>query len=606
MKQDVQLAFSYVRRHWTHYVLGLLSLLLVDFINTLIPRLTGQITDGLTYGLPVGDAYVPMTFPDVLPLALRLLGCGFLVALGRFGWRYFLLGASRRIEKEMRLSLFTHLETLSMRYYNSHKTGDLMAHFTNDLLSVRNLLGMTIITTFDASVMLIMVLYSMFRYVDVRLTLVAILPMMVIVIGYSRFARIIKDRFRARQEAFSELTDHVQETLSGIRVIKAFVQEHLELSAFAQKNGHAREKNLDVVRIIAIAMPLLDLVIGLSMLLSLLYGGYLTIHEELTIGQFVAFNSYIGMLVWPMIAVGECVSSMSQGMASLGRIREILSEQPDIVDSEDCRRDLTTLRGTVDFDHLTFAYPDTDGREVLKDISVHIDAGETLAIVGRTGCGKTTLVSVLERLYDTLDPDMVRVDNIPVSRIPLRVLHSQIAYVPQDSFLFSDTIEQNIAFGGDGAGHADVEAAARAACLHDNILAFPEGYETRIGERGVTISGGQKQRTAIARALIRNAPILILDDSLSAVDTDTEEQILSNLRSWRAGRTNLIIAHRISTVQHADHILVLDDGAMAEYGTHEELLALHGIYRDLYDRQQLEKQLQSHPEADSTEGGDQA
>ena len=591
MKKDLSLAFHYLSKHIVQYLLGLLSLLLVDSVMTLIPRLTGQITDGLTYGVSVGTATVPMTMSDVTPLALRILLCGILVSLGRFGWRYFLLGASRSIEKEMRNDLFTHLETLSMRYFNSHKTGDLMAHFTNDLQSVRNLMGGTVITTFDASVMLIMVLYSMFRFVHPRLTLFAVLPMVIIILGYARFAKIMRRRFLEKQEAFSELTDHVQETVSGIRVIKAFVQEHFELAAFARKNKNTKEKNLGVVRLIALAMPLLDLIIGLSMLISLLYGGYLTIEGNITVGQFVAFNSYIGMLVWPMIAVGECVSSMSQGLASLGRIHTILREIPDISDRPDCRRDMVSLTGNISLNHLSFAYPDTDNRSVLEDISVSIQAGETLAIVGRTGCGKTTLVSLLERLYDAPVPDMVCIDGVPISQIPLQVLHDQIACVPQDSFLFSDTIENNIAFGMDAPDHAAIESAARAACLHDTILSFPEQYQTRIGERGVTISGGQKQRTAIARALVRNAPILIMDDSLSAVDTDTEEQILQQLQQLRRGKTNILIAHRISTVQHADHILVLDHGHAAEYGTHQELLDLNGIYRDLYNRQQLEKQL---------------
>ena len=591
MKRDITLAFRYASRHLWQYLLGLLSLLLVDSIITVIPRLTGQITDGLTYGITTGSAVAPMTMADVTPLVLRILVCGALVSLGRFGWRYFLLGASRSIEKEMRNDLFSHLETLSMRYYNTHKTGDLMAHFTNDLQSVRNLMGMTVITTFDASIMLIMVLYSMFRFVHPRLTFFAIMPMMLIVLCYSFFAKAMHRRFLEKQEAFSELTDHVQETVSGIRVIKAFVQEHFELAAFALKNQKTKEKNLGVVRLIALAMPLLDLIIGLSMLITLIYGGYLTINRSITVGQFVAFNSYIGMLVWPMIAVGECVSSMSQGLASLGRIRTILHEVPDISDTPDCRHDITALKGSITLDHLTFAYPDTHGVPVLQDLSVSVRAGETLAIVGHTGCGKTTIISLLERLYDPPEADMICIDGVPVSRIPLRVLHEQIACVPQDSFLFSDTIENNIAFGMDAPDHTVIESAARAACLHDNIMMFPEGYQTRIGERGVTISGGQKQRTAIARALVRNSPILILDDALSAVDTDTEEQILQNLKTLRSGKTNLIIAHRISTVQHADHILVLDHGRAAEYGTHEELLALGGIYRDLFDRQQLEKQL---------------
>ena len=586
MKKELRLLLRYLKRYMVQYALGILALFMVDRVNAAVPLLTGELIDGLT-----GSAETGFGMDGIRSIVLRLLGMGALIALGRFGWRFFLFGSARLIERDLRSDLFAHLETLSMSWYNEHKTGDLMAHFTNDLQSVRNLMGMTVITTFDASIMLIMVLYSMFRFVHPRLTFFAIMPMMLIVLCYSFFAKAMHRRFLEKQEAFSELTDHVQETVSGIRVIKAFVQEHFELAAFALKNQKTKEKNLGVVRLIALAMPLLDLIIGLSMLITLIYGGYLTINRSITVGQFVAFNSYIGMLVWPMIAVGECVSSMSQGLASLGRIRTILHEVPDISDTPDCRHDITALKGSITLDHLTFAYPDTHGVPVLQDLSVSVRAGETLAIVGHTGCGKTTVISLLERLYDPPEADMICIDGVPVSRIPLRVLHEQIACVPQDSFLFSDTIENNIAFGMDAPDHAVIESAARAACLHDNIMMFPEGYQTRIGERGVTISGGQKQRTAIARALVRNAPILILDDALSAVDTDTEEQILQNLKTLRSGKTNLIIAHRISTVQHADHILVLDHGRAAEYGTHEELLALGGIYRDLFDRQQLEKQL---------------
>ena len=313
----------------------------------------------------------------------------------------------------------------------------------------------------------------------------------------------------------------------------------------------------------------------------------------------MAFNSYVGMLVWPMIAVGEAVSSVSQGMASLKRIRTILDEQPDIRDEGDPA--VTALKGTIDLNRLSFAYPGAEDRPALTDITVHVNAGETLAVIGRTGSGKTTLASLLTRLWDTERPDMLMIDGRPVREIPLSVLRRDIAYVPQDSFLFSDTVEHNIAFACENAAHEDVVRAAQAAQVHENILEFHDGYDTVVGERGVTVSGGQKQRISIARALMKDAPILLLDDALSAVDTDTEEQILSRLRELRQGRITVIIAHRISTIQHADHVLVLDDGRCAEYGTHAELLALGGIYRSIYDKQQLEKQFrEEHPADDFT------
>ncbi len=580
MRKDIHLILHYLRRYWWFYLLGILSLTAVDVLIVRIPQLTGNITDGLS-----GQS---LDLQGVRSLVLTILLYGTIVALGRFGWRYFIFGASRKIERDLRDDMFAHLETLSQRYYNEHKTGDLMAHFTNDLQAVRDLLGMTIVTTFDATVMLILVLDRMVRYVSLKLTLIAVAPMLLIIGGDILFGKVMHRRFLARQEAFSDLTDHVQETISGIRVIKAFVQEKKELLAFARHNLNNKEKNLRLARLVALAIPLLELVIGISILLTLLYGGSLAIYGEISLGQFVAFNMYVGNLVWPMIAVGECIASIARGMASMKRLRVILSEKPDIVDTGDSS--IREIRGEITLNHLSFAYPGA-GRNALTDICVHVRQGETLAIIGRTGSGKTTLASLIERLYDTDRPDMITLDGHPLRDIPLGLLHASISYVPQDQFLFSDTLLGNIAFGVDHASPGEVEQAARLACIHDSIMEFPEKYDTLVGERGVTLSGGQKQRTAIARALMKNAPVLILDDALSAVDTDTEEQILRNLEEARKNRTTLIIAHRVSTIQHADHILVLEDGREAEYGVHQELMDLGGIYRSIWDRQQLEKQI---------------
>ncbi len=579
--KEVKFISRYVIRHGWKYLIGLVALFAVDLVQVYIPEYTGMITDGLESGT--------ITMDGVMDLIWKILGMGAVIAVGRFVWRYFIFGPARSIEKELRNDLFQHLEKMSMRYFNEHKTGDLMAHFTSDLMAIRQFLGPTVITAFDGSVMLILVLYKMIHYVDARLTILAVIPMILIIFGDMFYGKAMHKRFMEKQAAFAALTDQVQESVSGIRVIKAFVQEKKELLAFSKANLFSKEKNLGVVRLHALFIPLLDLVIGVSGLLTLLYGGYLAIAGDITLGQFVAFNSYISMLVWPMMSVGECITMISQGMASMKRVVVIFDEKPEIVNTERVKA-IEALQGEIAVHNLTFAYPDQEQITVLEDINVRVEKGSTLAILGRTGSGKSTLANLLLRLYNT-ESDMIRIDGNSLCEIPLEVLRRDIAYVPQDNFLFSDTLENNIAFGAEQKNKEAIYRAAKNACIHSNIMDFPEGYGTMVGERGVTLSGGQKQRSSIARALLKDAPILILDDALSAVDTDTEEQILQNIREIRKDKTTLIIAHRISTIQNADHILVLDDGHGVEYGTHEELMALGGIYRSMYEKQQLEKQL---------------
>ena len=572
--EQVRFIWKYIKRHKWQYIGGIITLFILDFANLYIPKVTGIITDGL--------AAHTMDMDGVLRNIGIILGIGLTLAVGRFLWRYFIFGASRSIEHEIRDNMFEHLETLDVEYYNEHKTGDLMTRFTSDLNAVRMAIGPAVIAAFDAVVMTVMVIGQMMVYVNLKLTLVAIIPMIFIAFGELYYGKIMQKRYLERQEAVSDLTDFVQESFSGVRVVKAFVRERSQIKAFAKANANAKKKNLRIAQMESVVIPLLDVVIGISSLLTLLYGGYLALAGEITIGRFVAFNQYITMLVWPMLACGEAINAFSQGGAGIRRIQEVFEEKPEIADRTDVAKadQIRKIRGDIRLRHLTFIHRG-HSEPTLKDISLDIKAGTTLAVIGRTGNGKSTLVNLLLHLYD-VKPGMIFIDGMDINSIPLKTLRENIAYVPQDNFLFSDTLKSNIAFGTDNEEMDEIIRATKTACIHDNIIAFPDGYDTIVGERGVTLSGGQKQRSSIARALKKDAPILILDDALSAVDTDTEEKILKNLKENRRGKTT------ISTIQNADVILVLEDGEAKECGNHRELMELGGIYKDMFEKQQLE------------------
>ena len=569
-----------LKRYAGAYLLGLVTLLMVDYVDLFVPKLIGEATDGLT-------AHT-LDARGILLIAGRIVLCGAVVMFGRFWWRHFIFGSARKIERTLRDQMFEKLETLSQRYYNVHKTGDLMSYFTNDLEAVRMAIGPAVVEIFDASVLTVLVLYRMMTYVSVQLTLYILIPMGAIAIFGYFFGDVIDKRYARMQKAFADMSDYVQESISGERVVKAFVQEEKQYAAFRRVNENKRRITMSVVRLDAAFGPVLHFLVGLTYVVAILIGGYFTIVGDMTLGRFVAFNVYIGSLVWPMIALGDCITIISQGVAGLNRIHEILDEEPDIVDAAEPDR-VDSLSGQISIRDMSFAYR-ADLPEALSHITVEVTPGETLAVMGRTGAGKTTLVNLLCRLYD-ITGGSITFDGHSIDRIPLRTLRENIAYVPQDNFLFSDTLSGNIAFGALEATAEEIAEAARQADIHDNIMDFPEKYETMVGERGVTLSGGQKQRSSVARALLKDSPILILDDALSAVDTDTEETILDNLKRLRAGKTTIMIAHRVSTVQNADRILVLDEGRIAEYGTRDELMARHGIFYDMVIKQQLEQQL---------------
>ena len=580
--------FQYIKRHRLQYILGIITLFIVDIANVFIPKMTGNITDGLKAG--------NIDWAGITHYLLILFLLGLTLAVGRFLWRYFLFGASRSIEKELRNDMFAHLETMDVEFYNQNKTGDLMTRFTSDLNSIRMAIGMAVICVFDTVVMSAMVIVQMMHYVDVRLTLMAVIPMLFILFGELYYGKVIMARFKARQEAVSDLTDFVQESFSGIRVIKAFVREKAQRYAFARENQKNLEKNLDIARMQSVVMPLLDVIIGLSSLITLLFGGYLAVNGQISLGRFVAFNQYINMLVWPMLACGEAVNMFSMGGASLKRVKAVFDAEPEVKDPQNGDEGIRAAEevpvqeheivGHIRLEHLTFTHQDSN-EPVLNDITLDVPAGTTLAIVSKTGGGKSTLVNLLLHLYNT-KRGMIFIDNRDINDIPLKELRENIAYVPQDNFLFSDTLRSNISFGVEDEDMEEIVAATKAACIHDSIAEFPDGYETIVGERGVTLSGGQKQRSSIARALMKDAPILILDDALSAVDTDTEEQILENLKVNRRGKTTILIAHRVSTIQNADRIMVLEDGKAQEIGNHEELMRQDGIYHGMVEQQQLE------------------
>ncbi len=579
MQKNLKPLYPYLWKYKFTLMVGAVTVVLTNGIWVLFPQVIRQATDALN---------THITRRQLAMYCLWMLAIALSKGIFQFLTRWLVIGVSREIEYDLRNDLFRHLEALSYSYYQKTRTGDIMARATNDLNAVRMLLGPAIMYSANTLVFTAAALIFMW-HTSHKLTLYAFLPLPLASILIQYFGRRIHERFERIQAQFSEISARAQENFSGARVIRAYVQEEPEIALFEKSNQEYVTRSLPLARLMGMLWPSLEIMLGLAIVLVLWLGGREVLLHRMTVGQFIAFNTYMLQLTWPIIALGWVINIFQRGTASMGRINEILAARPEITDAQ-LAPDLNErerITGEIELRNLNFRY---NGVPVLHNINLRIPAGSSLAIVGPTGSGKTTLVNLIPRIYDA-QPGSVLLDGRAIREYPLEALRRSIGFVPQETFLFSDTVRGNIAFGAEGASQEEVRAAAEAANIAGDIEDFPEQYETIVGERGITLSGGQKQRTAIARAIIRNPRILILDDALSSVDTYTEERILNHLREIMRGRTTIFISHRVSTVQAADRIAVLHQGRIVEVGTHDELLARNGYYTDLYNKQLLEEEL---------------
>ena len=589
----------HINRYYLKYswilLIGLAALVLVDYFQLEVPELYRMVVNGINTGaVETAEGTVPFDMNFLLDrICLPLIFIILVMVVGRFTWRICFFGTGIRVETSIRDRMFDHCKDLSAQYYQVNKVGNLMSLFTNDLETIQECFGSGIMMMCDAAFLGILTVVKMWR-MDVGLTLLALIPMALLLASGIIVGKYMTKKWETRQAAFSDLSDFSQESFSGIAVIKAFVKETKELLAFRRLNKRNEEVNVSYTKASTLLNITVTLFVESVICIILGYGGYLVYQGQFNAGQLVEYIGYFTAMVWPVMAVSQLIEMTSRGKASLNRVSELLDAKQDVVDKPDVE-DVKDIEGRIEFRHLTFRYPDGEF-DVLKDVSFTIEPGESVGLVGKTGSGKTTIVDLILRTYNVPD-GTIFLDGHDVNTIPIRDVRAAAAYVPQDNFLFSDTIENNIAFAYEGEQAAEAEAAeeaARLAAVHDNIVDFKDKYMTMLGERGVTVSGGQKQRISIARALMKHAKILILDDSVSAVDTKTEQEILTNLKKNRAGLTTILIAHRISTVEDMDKIVFIDDGRVVDVGTHDELVLRCPDYKKMVDLQKLEDEGRQH------------
>lgn len=581
MFKSLKPLLKYFKKYKWGYILGIFFLLFIDVVQLYIPQILKYFANDYQRGV--------LTMASATKYAILTIVTGLMVAVARYFWRNFIIGNSMRVDYDLRKDFFWKLTSLSQNFFNTHKTGDLMSLATNDINAVRMTLGQGIIMFIDSTFLLILNLIMMIVTTNVLFASKVLFTIPLIILLVTRFGGVIHSHFKAVQAQYGKITDRAQENFSGIRIIKAFGQEEENEKLFREENQKYYDKNIELAKLQSFFNPFIQVLSNLSYLFLLFFGAKEVMAGTMLLGDFIAFNAYLGLMMWPARALGMVIVFMQKGAASMDRLTNIFKTQPEIVDGTDAI-ELDNIKGEIEFKNVSFKYA-KDLPYALKDISFKIEPGKTLAILGRTGSGKSSIVNVLLRLYD-VDQGEILVDGHNIKDLTLNSLRENISYVPQDDFLFSKTVKENIEFHyEEELDMAMIEKYAKIAGVYDDVMDFKDGFDTILGERGVTLSGGQKQRVSIARALAKEKNVLIMDDSLSAVDTQTEEEILENLSKDEGHVSKIIISHRVSTIQDADEILFIEDGAIVERGTHDELVKLGGRYEKLYEDQLLEQKI---------------